>query len=117
MIDELTHGLLKELFYYRNGNLYWNVNKGPTAQIGDLAGHVGKKHRYRQIRINNKLYLAHRLVFLYHRGYLPGRIDHIDGNALNNDINNLREATQQENCMNAKKTKYFGKFARLNFDA
>ena len=110
IIDELTQDLIRELFDYRDGNLYWKVNKDSRAQIGDLAGHVGKKYGYRQIRINNKLYLAHRLVFLYHHGYVPKGIDHIDRDELNNDINNLRESTQQENCMNQEKSKsYNGK--------
>ena len=59
----------------------------------------------KDIGINGKVYRAHRLIFLYHHGYLPGEIDHIDGNKLNNNINNLRESTHQQNHMNRKKTK------------
>jgi hypothetical protein len=52
------------------------------------------------MKINQKAHLAHRLVFLYHRGYLPEFIDHIDQNKLNNKIENLREITNSENQHN-----------------
>jgi hypothetical protein len=43
---------------------------------------------------------------LFHHGYIPKIIDHIDNNPANNRIDNLREATQQENCFNSKKRKH-----------
>ena len=70
----------------------------------DFAGKK-RKDGYIDIKINGKIYLAHRLIFLYHHGYLPKYIDHIDGNQLNNKVENLREATQQENCKNSKISK------------
>lgn len=47
-----------------------------------------------------KKYLAHRVVFYLHNGYIPEFVDHIDGDRLNNDPTNLREATRQINNHN-----------------
>jgi hypothetical protein len=70
-----------------------------------LAGYVAgtvSANGYIIIKIKGKVYLAHRLIFLLHHGYLPAYIDHIDGNKLNNRIENLREATKTENGLNQK---------------
>ena len=108
-MNELTQDLLKELFDYRDGELYWKVSRTNSIKVGDLAGTVDGGG-YRVIRINGKTYKAHRMIYLYHHGYLPEYLDHIDGNRANNDINNLREATIRENGMNRKKNKsYNGK--------
>ena len=40
-----------------------------------------------------------------HHGYLPDYIDHIDGNTLNNKIENLRECTLEQNSWNSKISK------------
>lgn len=104
---ELTQDLLKELFTYIDGNLYWKVANSNCVKIGDRAG-WGKPDGYRSVGIGVKQYRVHRLVFLYHHGYLPKYLDHIDGDPSNNDISNLREATNQENGMNQKKTKSYG---------
>lgn len=101
-MTKLTQNLLKELFDYRDGELYWKVAKARRVKIGDLAGSIGRDG-YRAVGIDNKLYKAHRLIFLYYHGHLPEFLDHIDGNPLNNNIENLREATLQENQMNGKK--------------
>ena len=108
VIDELTQDLVRELFDYRDGNLYRRIPKG-RSKIGDLVGNV-MNSGYRRVGINYKSYYAHRLIFLYHYGYLPEFLDHIDGNPLNNKIDNLREATSQENLRSQKKSKsYNGK--------
>ena len=52
--------------------------------------------------LNNKTYKIHRLIFLIHHNYLPEEVDHIDGNPLNNKIENLRPAIHSENIRNAK---------------
>jgi hypothetical protein len=86
----ITQERLRELFVYQDGNLLRN---------GKIAGSINTKG-YCIICVDYKLYKAHRLVFLYHHGYLSKQIDHIDGNKLNNDITNLRAANNSVNMMN-----------------
>ena len=93
-----------ELFDYNDGYLYWKIVKSNKVKVGDIAGYINSKG-YRTIGINNKLYYAHRLIFLYHHGYLPEFLDHIECNKLNNNISNLRAATHSQNGMNQKKHK------------
>lgn len=103
-MNELSQDLLRELFDYRDGELYWKVRKAYQIKIGDRAGTPGEDG-YRRIIIDGKQYLTHRLIFLWHHGYLPKELDHIDGNPADNKISNLRKSTHQENIMNQKKTK------------
>jgi hypothetical protein len=51
---------------------------------------------------DRKLYLAHRLIFLYHFGYMPEHeVDHIDRSRANNRIENLREVSHTCNLRNS----------------
>jgi hypothetical protein len=90
---------VKELFDYQDGNLYWKKDNGSKKIKGVIAGYINN-NGYRSIRYGKKLYLAHRLVFLWHKGYLPFEIDHIDRNKQNNAIKNLRECTKSQNHFN-----------------
>lgn len=105
-MNELTQDYVRSLFNYRDGNLYWKIARTNCIKVGNLAGCI-RNSDYSQIGIDGKLYKTHRLVFLYHYGYFPQFLDHIDGNKLNNDINNLRKATNQENQRNRKKNKSY----------
>jgi len=91
----ITQQLLKSLFDYQDGQLIRKKN-GKSAVIP-----MGVK-RYERVSINGKAYNLHRMIYLWHYGSLPKVLDHIDGNRENNRIENLREATQQQNCLNSK---------------
>ena len=99
--NKLTKELLNELFEYKNGFLYRRKSEKGQRYVGKQAGTL-RKDGYYSVRVNGSLYLAHRLIFLMHHGYLPEMIDHIDGNPSNNLITNLREATNQQNQFNSK---------------
>mgnify|MGYP000574837211 CR=1 FL=1 len=99
---DLTVDLLNELFTYdkETGKLYWKAaRRGVT--VGKEAGHDNGKG-YLRVRINRKLYVVHRIIFLMHKGYYPALLDHIDGNTHNNKIENLRPASKSQNQHNSK---------------
>ena len=101
--EGITQELLLELFTYEDGKLFWNTTKAGVRK-GDRAGGdlYDKTTEYRGIVINSVSFKEHRLIFLFHKGYLPEFIDHKDTIRYNNKIDNLREATRSENAMNRK---------------
>lgn len=88
---------------YKDGVLWWSKSR-PGRRMSMPAGNVNKCLGYRQIRIDGKLHYAHRIVWEMHNGDIPEgmEIDHIDGNRLNNKIDNLRMVTHQQNVWNTK---------------
>jgi hypothetical protein len=95
-----TQERLQTLFTYTDGMLYRKQSRG-SAKAGSP---LNTMHRsgYLSGKVDGKRYLLHRLIFLFHHGYLPKLLDHKDRNPLNNRIENLREATHQQNASNRK---------------
>lgn len=105
--------MVRALFEYRDGDLYWRECANGRAPKGALAGSK-QPNGYVSIRIDGIYYSKHRLIFLYFSGEWPPLIDHKDQNTENCRIENLRVASKSENARNtrtltkANKTGYRG---------
>ena len=111
-VNVLNSKRLRELLTYHpeKGFFTWNIGRSGKLS-GDIAG-GSHSEGYVHISVDGKLYLAHRLAWLYVHGVWPkDQIDHIDGNKSNNRICNLRDVsngTNQENQIFAQKNNKSG---------
>jgi hypothetical protein len=97
----MNQELVKELFVYNNGALYWNAIILQKPQLYGVRSGTKNARGYRKITVRSKSYMEHRLIFLMFHGFLPDVIDHINGIKDDNRIENLRAATVQQNQYNA----------------
>jgi hypothetical protein len=82
------------------GIFTWRQTMGGKARQGGVAGSKNALG-YVVIRVDQRDYAAHRLMWLYVYGAFPVlSIDHIDRDRTNNRPNNLRLATQKQNGEN-----------------
>jgi hypothetical protein len=102
----ITQALVKQLFAYDNGNLIRLQASGGNLS-NSIAGWttVCNGVSYRKVNVDKKTYYVHRIIYLWHHGHMPKVIDHINNNSLDNRIENLREATQSQNCANQRLNK------------
>ena len=98
----MTQERVRELFSYRDGELFWRIRPRKSLDISKPAGtKIKKPDGFKcHICICGKLYFRSRLVFLYHNGYLPKEVDHINRNSFDDRIENLRAASRSLNCKN-----------------
>ena len=97
----MNKDILHELFEYRDGKLFWKVVKSKKTKIDEEAGSI-TSDGYRSVMINYKNIATHRIIYMMFNNTLPKELDHIDGNRLNNNIDNLREVTSCQNSCNTK---------------
>lgn len=101
----LSQAELKSILKYdpKTGVFVRLKNQGP-AKKGDVAGTQSHPRGYIQISVKSVSYYAHRLAWLYMKGYLPPMVDHKDGDTSNNKWGNLRECSMPENMQNLRRS-------------
>lgn len=96
---------IKELLQYvsvdvASGIIVWSSPRKGIS-VGDSGGTM--KDGYCVIKFRKKYYRRHRIIFYVANGYLPAVVDHKNGIEFGDGIDNLQEATQQENVRKQKK--------------
>ena len=106
--SRFTYSDAQLLFRYERdtGDIYWTKFNGlmhPSGLAGCIHTHKRNNKTYRFVKVRGLKFKAHRLAWLLSYGHWPpGIIDHIDGDGLNNRIDNLRVVSHHENCMNRR---------------
>lgn len=84
------------------GVLTWKAPTSNRVKVGSIVT-CRDTHGYIIVRLNRRLYRAHRLIFLYMTGQFPENdADHVNGDRSDNSWVNLRQATRQENLRNKR---------------
>ena len=83
------------LFEYEAGFLF---RKSSQKKIENRPNSDGYMHT----EVGGKSWKVHRIIFFLCRGYEPEVVDHINGDTLDNRIENLRGCTQKQNMFNQK---------------
>jgi hypothetical protein len=93
--------------------IVWKVprkysNKLNYGRVGKQAGNLrdfNGRQQYYVVSIFGKSFFTHRIAYLLYHGNVDPEndIDHIDGNSLNNSIDNLREVPPFLNSRNSRK--------------
>ena len=110
----MNQATVRLLFFYNKGQLYWKPR--PREAFKSQSAFVMWNKRYAnspagaedprgyiRIGIAKRYYMAHRLIWLFCKGWLPKALDHKNGKPWDNRIVNLRPATQSQNRYNSRR--------------
>lgn len=103
----ITQKYLHEFFHYDplTGEFTRKKKTGTSTKIGERVGSE-KGNGYLMLCLKSRLYLAHRVAWMYVYGVWPEKnLDHINGVPSDNRIANLREASQSQNTANSHLSK------------
>lgn len=98
------HDVVNSLFEYKDGVLLNKVHR-KQSRAGNEAGFLHKDTGYRRVKIDGKPYSVHRVIFFMCTGLQPDIIDHINGNPVDNRIENLRIVDCNQNMHNRSMNK------------
>lgn len=97
---------LQDILEYRDGALYWKVSTNRRITVGSRAGteNTSNGKLRRAVRVLGKVRKEHRVIWELLNGPIPDalQIDHINGDAADNRIENLRLATGSQNQENRR---------------
>ena len=105
-----TQETLRQLLRYdmNTGKLYWlprPSNPRFTSRWAGTEAFTTVERGYKQGRIFNQLYYAHRIIWRMTYDETPEDIDHINGNRSDNRLENLRNVSRSENLRNRRLSK------------
>lgn len=103
MSNKVTQKLIKSLFHYREGCLYWKCGSG--RRIGKKAGYLDKSTGRHYINLFKSQWKISRLVYFMFNGILPKFVDHINNDVSDDNIDNLRACSRSENNQNRRTPK------------
>ncbi|ENG0769479.1 HNH endonuclease [Salmonella enterica subsp. enterica] len=83
---------LRDYLYYDDGEIFRTDTKNRVGNLNTSG--------YFSFTYKGRTFLVHRLIYWLHTGDWPEFVDHKNGDHLDNRIENLREATKDENCRN-----------------
>lgn len=95
--------LMRERLNYDHdtGTLTYSSKAKGNKRAGDKVGCLDR-HGYIKVMFQGKMYFAHRIVWMMLKGRTPnGLLDHLNGDKLDNRIENLRETNHSGNGANS----------------
>ena len=81
-------------------NNQWNACWAGKPVMGRIS-----VEGYRHFAVNGRQFVHHRVVMFLRLGRWPGMVDHINGDRLDNRLENLRECDAGQNSCNARRSR------------